>query len=104
MDPADKFLIRAGALAAAGPLIKLHERGRPEAKLDLLILGDGYTAGERAKFEGDAKRLLAVFFATLAATALLYRTIAKGFFPQQDTGTLMLELSPLNEDPSTVHA
>src|SRR6185295_5818968 len=25
---------------------------------------DGYTAGERAKFESDAKRLLAVFFAT----------------------------------------
>jgi len=64
VDPADKFLMRAGALASAGPLIKLHERGDPAAKLDLLILGDGYTAGERAKFEADAKRLLAVFFAT----------------------------------------
>ena len=64
VDPSDKFLVRAGALASAGPLIKLHERGDPAAKLDLLILGDGYTAGERAKFEADAKRLLAVFFAT----------------------------------------
>ena len=28
----------------AGPLIKLHESGDPATKLDLLILGDGYTA------------------------------------------------------------
>ncbi len=64
VDPADKFIMRAGALAAAGPLIKLHERGAPEAKLDLLILGDGYTAAQRDKFERDARRLLAVFFST----------------------------------------
>lgn len=64
VDPADKFIVKAGALASAGPLIKLHERGDPATKLDLLILGDGYTAGERAKFLRDAKRLLAVFFAT----------------------------------------
>jgi hypothetical protein len=64
VDPADKFIVRAGALANAGPLIKLHERGNPAAKLDLLILGDGYTANERAKFETDARRLLAVFFST----------------------------------------
>ena len=64
VDPGDKFVVRAGALASAGPLIKLHERGDPAAKLDLLVLGDGYTAGERAKFERDAKRMLAVLFAT----------------------------------------
>ena len=64
VDPADKFIVRAGALASAGPLIKLHERGAPAEKLDLLILGDGYTAAERGKFERDARRLLKVFFAT----------------------------------------
>jgi hypothetical protein len=32
--------------------------------VDLLILGDGYTAAERKKFEADSKRLLAVLFAT----------------------------------------
>ena len=64
INPADKFIVRAGALANAGPLIKLHERGDPATKLDLLILGDGYTANERAKFESDARRLLAVFFST----------------------------------------
>ncbi len=64
VDPADKFIVRAGALASAGPLIKLHERGDPAAKLDLLVLGDGYTAAERGKFERDAKRLLQALFAT----------------------------------------
>ncbi len=64
VDPADKFIMRAGALASAGPLIKLHERGDPATKLDLLILGDGYTAVERAKFVRDAKRLVAVLFST----------------------------------------
>jgi len=64
VDPGDKFIVKAGALAAAGPLIKLHERGASADKLDLLILGDGYTATERGKFERDARRLLKVFFDT----------------------------------------
>ena len=64
VDPADKFIVRSGALASAGHLIKLHERGDPATKLDLLVLGDGYTAAQRGKFERDAKRMLAVLFAT----------------------------------------
>ena len=64
VDPSDKFIVKAGALAAAGPLIKLHERGDPATKLDLLILGDGYTSAERGKFERDARRLLTTLFAT----------------------------------------
>ena len=64
IDPADKFIVRAGALASAGRLMKLHERGDPATKLDLLVLGDGYTAAERGKFERDARRMLAVLFAT----------------------------------------
>jgi len=64
VDPADKFIVKAGALAQAGPLIRLHDRGDPATKLDLLILGDGYTAAERGKFERDAKRLVTVLFAT----------------------------------------
>ncbi len=64
LDPADKFIERGAAPAAAGPLIKLHERGDPAEKLDLLILGDGYTAAERVKFERDARRLVDTLFAT----------------------------------------
>jgi hypothetical protein len=63
IDPADKFVLRR-AEADAGPLITLHESGDPATKIDLLILGDGYTARERAKFERDARRLTATLFAT----------------------------------------
>ncbi|MGE3508371.1 MAG: IgA Peptidase M64 [Vicinamibacterales bacterium] len=64
LDPADKFIVRGASPAAAGPLIELHKAGPAEDKLDLLILGDGYTERERAKFERDARRLLEVFFST----------------------------------------
>ena len=64
IDPSDKFIDRSGTTAAAGPVIKIHESGDPADKLDLLILGDGYTAAERSKFERDARRLTAVLFAT----------------------------------------
>jgi hypothetical protein len=63
IDPADKF-IEKGIRTPAGSLIKIHESGDPAAKLDLLILGDGYTAAERGKFERDARRLAGVLFAT----------------------------------------
>lgn len=63
IDPADKFVQRSTALPA-GPIIKLQQSGDPADKLDLLILGDGYTAAERPKFERDARRLLNVLFST----------------------------------------
>jgi hypothetical protein len=63
VDPADKFVER-GARVPAGALIALHESGDPARKLDLLILGDGYTQRERAKFERDARRLVRVLFET----------------------------------------
>jgi len=64
VDPADKFIARGVDAPDAGPLIRLHESGDPSRKLDLLILGDGYTARERAKFERDARRLVTTLLAT----------------------------------------
>jgi hypothetical protein len=63
LDPADKF-VQKGLRTPAGPLMDLHVSGDPAEKLDLLILGDGYTAAERPKFERDARRLADVLFAT----------------------------------------
>ena len=40
------------------------KNGDPATKVDLLILGDGYTDGERAKFEKDARRMVDLLFAT----------------------------------------
>ena len=64
VDPADKFVERGAAPPSVGPLIPLHLSGDPAKKLDLLILGDGYTAAERPKFERDARRLVRVLFST----------------------------------------
>jgi hypothetical protein len=64
IDPSDKFIVRGAPPVQAGALMRLHEAGDPARKLDLLILGDGYTAAERGKFERDARRLMRVLFAT----------------------------------------
>jgi hypothetical protein len=63
VDPDDRFVDRSKP-AAPGELIELRKSGDPATKVDLLILGDGYTAAERGKFQADAKRLLDHLFAT----------------------------------------
>ena len=46
-----------------GPVLELlQDAGDPATKLDLLLLGDGYTEKERAKFEKDARRLVGILF------------------------------------------
>jgi IgA peptidase M64/peptidase M64-like protein len=56
--------IRREPPPAAGKLWTLFENGPPEKKVDLLILGDGYTAGEMTAFHDDVRRLAGVLFAT----------------------------------------
>jgi hypothetical protein len=46
----------------AGPLVEIEKHGPPSQKVDFLILGDGYTAAERGKFERDARRLVDILF------------------------------------------
>jgi hypothetical protein len=62
IDPTNKFIERGARGPAPGPVISIHEAGDPADKLDVLILGDGYTASERGKFERDARRLARVLF------------------------------------------
>jgi hypothetical protein len=63
VDPQDKF-VDTSAPPAPGPLLRLQESGDPGGKVDLLILGDGYTAAEQSKFEKDARRLTELLFST----------------------------------------
>jgi hypothetical protein len=63
VDPKDKFLDTAKP-PSPGPLLALEKHGEPADKVDFLILGDGYTAAERGKFEKDARRLIEILFAT----------------------------------------
>jgi hypothetical protein len=63
VDPKDKFL-DSSRPPSPGPLVALEKHGEPADKVDFLILGDGYTAAERGKFEKDARRLIEILFAT----------------------------------------
>ncbi len=56
VDPADKF-VDTSTPPRPGPLIEIEKNGDVSSKVDLLLLGDGYTAAEQAKFEADARRL-----------------------------------------------
>ena len=63
IDPSDMFIDRSKP-AAPAPLISIQKMGDPATKVDLLLLGDGYTKAETKKFEADARRLTEVLFAT----------------------------------------
>ena len=62
VDPRDKFVDRARP-SSPGPLMELQKMGDPAGKVDLLVLGDGYTADERMKFEKDSRRFIEALFA-----------------------------------------
>jgi len=61
VDPKDKF-IDTSKPPSPGALLTIQKNGEPATKVDLLIMGDGYTAAERGKFEKDAKRFAEILF------------------------------------------
>ena len=63
VDPKDKFVDRSRP-PSPGALMELQKMGDPATKVDLLVLGDGYTAAERGKFEKDAHRFTDALFST----------------------------------------
>jgi hypothetical protein len=63
VDPQSRFVDRS-PITPRGKVFAIQESGPPETKVDLLVLGDGYTAAEEPKFEKDAKRLVAILLAT----------------------------------------
>jgi IgA peptidase M64/peptidase M64-like protein len=63
IDPKDMFIDNSHP-PSPGPLLTIQKMGEPAKKVDLLIMGDGYTAAERAKFEKDARRFTEILFAT----------------------------------------
>ena len=63
VDPKSRFVDRS-PLTKHGKVWNVFENGKPENKVDILILGDGYTAKEKKKFHKDVKRLVKVLFET----------------------------------------
>src|ERR1043165_1932143 len=63
IDPKDMFIDRSRPRAPAN-LMPIQKMGDPATKVDLLLLGDGYTVRELGKFQADARRLIAILFST----------------------------------------
>jgi hypothetical protein len=63
IDPKDMFVDHSAPANVAKP-IAIERNGDPADKVDFLILGDGYTQAELAKFEKDARRLTQILFST----------------------------------------
>ncbi|MBK7292971.1 MAG: IgA Peptidase M64 [Holophagaceae bacterium] len=61
IDPKDPLIERTPAPEAGG-LIALQKSGDSAEKVDFLILGDGYTAAERGKFEAQARKVMDLLF------------------------------------------
>jgi hypothetical protein len=62
VDPSSPLIDRAPPPAGAR-VWAVVENGPPADKVDLLLLGDGYTAAEMEKWHGDARRMASLLFA-----------------------------------------
>jgi hypothetical protein len=62
VDPADPAIDRTRP-SAAPKAWAVMQNGEPRDKVDILLLGDGYTAAEMDKWHRDARRLTALLFA-----------------------------------------
>ncbi|MGI9234329.1 MAG: M64 family metallopeptidase, partial [Woeseiaceae bacterium] len=63
LDPSDHLVHRESA-RYADRVVAIHEGGDPATTVDLLLLGDGYTADEHDDFITKAKEMADIFFAT----------------------------------------
>jgi len=62
IDPAGKE-VNPADLRAAGQVVPLFENGPASDKVDLLVLGEGYSEKELPKLRRDAERMMAALFA-----------------------------------------
>jgi hypothetical protein len=62
IDPGSRFVVAAPIKQHAGRVWPVFINGPAATKVDLLVIGEGYTAGEMAKFHADVKRLLPALF------------------------------------------
>ena len=63
LDPADVLTHHESAMYA-DHVVAIHKSGDPATKVDLLLMGDGYTAEEQEAFLAKAAELTEILFAT----------------------------------------
>jgi IgA Peptidase M64/Peptidase M64 N-terminus len=63
IDPSSRF-VNSADVRPAGKVWTLFENGPASEKVDLLVIGEGYTEAQLPKFHADAQRLVARLFDT----------------------------------------
>jgi len=63
LDP-DDYLVHEESAAYASQVVAIEHNGDSATKVDVLLLGDGYTAEEQEKFIEKARELTEILFAT----------------------------------------
>ncbi|HEV8659048.1 MAG TPA: M64 family metallopeptidase [Thermoanaerobaculia bacterium] len=63
VDPKSRF-VNPADIQSSGKLFTVFENGPASEKVDLLVIGEGYTEAELPKFQSDLKRLLGKLFDT----------------------------------------
>lgn len=63
IDP-DDYLVHRESARHADNVVAIRDNGDPATKVDLLLLGDGYTAGEQDDFLAKARELTDTLFST----------------------------------------
>jgi hypothetical protein len=62
VDPAARFVVAAPLTRHGGVVWPVFVSGPPSEKVDILVIGEGYTAAEMPKFHRDVGRLLPALF------------------------------------------
>ena len=63
VDPASRFVNAATLVRPDARVWTVFENGPSATKVDLVVLGEGYTRAQQAKFHADVKRLIEALFA-----------------------------------------
>jgi len=56
IDPSDLYIVKDPVNKKLGRIIESHKSGHPHEKVDIVIIGDGYSISEPKKFDRDLKR------------------------------------------------
>jgi hypothetical protein len=62
VDPSSRFVVNLPLQQHAGAVWPVFVSGPPSEKVDILVIGEGYTAAEMPKFRRDVRRLLPALF------------------------------------------
>jgi hypothetical protein len=87
IDPANLNIIRDAVRDKSVKVIKTVDSGDPHLKVDVVIIGEGYTAAEESKFRSDLKRFTEVLFNPEPYASHKNKFNVYGIFkPSEDSG------------------